>query len=206
MNFEFFTLALVIITAALSIWAFNDGNIIDKLLLYPKLMKSPSEYYRLLTNGFVHADWQHLIFNMVTLLFIGNYVEQFYQAIGAHTLYLVLYIAGIIVSSIPSFIKHRNDYSYRSLGASGGTSAVLFSMVYISPWTKITVLVFPMWSIIFAVLYVVYSVYSARQRRDNINHDAHLWGAVFGFIFTFLFDPTHGQLFIQQILNPPFLH
>lgn len=206
MDFQFFTLALVVLTAAVSIWSFSDGNIMDKLLLYPKLMKQPGEYYRLLTNGFVHADWQHLIFNMITLLFIGNYVEQFYQAIGAHSLYLVLYIVGIIVSSIPSFIKHRNDPYYRSLGASGGTSAVLFSMVYISPWTKITIIILPVWAIVFAVLYVVYSIYSAKQRRDNINHEAHLWGAVFGFIFTFAFDPTHGQIFLQQILNPPFLN
>ena len=73
---EFFTLALLAITIGVSYWAFNDGHIMDKLLLYPKLMKSPNEYYRFITNGFVHADWQHLIFNMVTLYFIGSYVEQ----------------------------------------------------------------------------------------------------------------------------------
>lgn len=205
MDFQFFTLSLVLLTAAVSIWAFSNSMIMDKLLLYPKLMKHPAEYYRLITSGFVHADWQHLIFNMITLLFIGNYVEQFYSAIGAHSLFLALYIAGIIVSSLPSMIKHRNDPYYRSLGASGGTSAVLFSMVYISPWTKITIVILPMWSIVFAILYVVYSIYMSRQRRDNVNHDAHLWGAVFGFIFTFLFDPTHGELFMQQIMNPPFL-
>jgi membrane associated rhomboid family serine protease len=124
--------------------------------------------------------------------------------LGSRGLYLVLYLLGIIVSALPSFVKHRNDYSYRSLGASGGTSAVLFSMVYISPWAKITFFFVPMWSFVFALLYIGYSIYMSRQSRDNINHDAHLWGAVFGFIFTFIFDPTHGQMFLQQILNPPF--
>jgi membrane associated rhomboid family serine protease len=90
------------------------------------------------------------------------------------------------------------------LGASGGTSAVLFSMVYTSPWLKITFFFVPMWSILFAVLYVVYSIYMSQQRRDNINHDAHLWGAVFGFVFTYASDPSHGAYFMQQIMHPPF--
>jgi membrane associated rhomboid family serine protease len=201
---EFLTLALLAITVAVSYWGFTDQHILNKLLLYPRLMKSPAEYYRFITNGFVHADWQHLIFNMVTLYFIGSYVESFYTLLGNRNLYLVLYLLGIIVSALPSFVKHRNDYSYRSLGASGGTSAVLFSMVYISPWAKITFFFVPMWSFVFALLYIGYSIYMSRQSRDNINHDAHLWGAVFGFIFTFIFDPTHGQMFLQQILNPPF--
>jgi membrane associated rhomboid family serine protease len=201
---EFITLALLVITVGVSYWGFNDGSILNKLLLYPKLMKTPSEYYRFITNGFVHADWQHLIFNMITLYFIGNYVESFYVLMGNRNLYLLLYISGIIVAALPSFIKHRNDPYYRSLGASGGTSAVLFSMVYISPWAKITFFFVPMWSFVFAILYVVYSIYMARQTRDNINHDAHLWGAVYGFLFTFLVDPSHGELFLQQIFHPPF--
>jgi membrane associated rhomboid family serine protease len=201
---EFITLAILAITIGVSYWAFNDGSILNKLLLYPKLMNHPSEYYRFITNGFVHADWQHLIFNMITLYFIGSYVESFYVLLGNRNLYLLLYLFGVIVSSLPSFFKHKNDPYYRSLGASGGTSAVLFSMVYISPWAKITFFFIPMWSFLFAILYVSYSVYMSKQSRDNINHDAHLWGAVFGFIFTFIFDPTHGQMFLQQILNPPF--
>jgi membrane associated rhomboid family serine protease len=201
---EFFTLALLAITIGVSYWAFNDGQLMDKLLLYPKRMNSPAEYYRFISNGFVHADWQHLIFNMVTLYFIGSYVEQYFALLGNRNLYLFLYLFGVIASAIPSFIKHRSDPYYRSLGASGGTSAVLFSMVYTSPWLKITFFFVPMWSILFAVLYVVYSIYMSQQRRDNINHDAHLWGAVFGFVFTYAFDPSHGAYFMQQIMHPPF--
>lgn len=205
MDYQFYTIALLLITAGVSFWAFNDGQLLNKLLLYPKLMQSPAEYYRFLTNGFVHADWQHLIFNMIALYSIGSYVEQFYVAIGAHTLFLALYIVGIIVSSIPSYFKHRNDPYYRSLGASGGTSAVIFSMVYISPWAQITFFFIPLWTILFAVLYVGYSIYMSRQQKDHINHDAHLWGGIFGFAFTFIFDPTHGEIFLQQLLHPPFL-
>ena len=201
---DFMTLAILAITVGVSYWAFNDNNILNKLLLFPKLMNKPSEYYRFVTNGFVHADWQHLIFNMITLYFIGNYVEGYFVLLGNRKLYLLLYVLGIVFAGLPSFFKHRQDPYYRSLGASGGTSAVLFSMVYISPWAKISVFFVPMWSFVFAILYVGYSIYMGRQRRDNINHDAHLWGAVFGFIFTFLCDPTHGQRFLQQVLNPPF--
>lgn len=205
MDMGFLTLMLVILTTGITFWAFNNAALLDKLLLYPRVMSEPKEYYRFLTNGFVHADMQHLIFNMITLFFIGSYVEGFYAEIGMRNLYLLLYVAGVIVASVPSYFRHRTNPYYRSLGASGGTSAIMFSMVYISPWMKITFFFIPMWSVAFAVLYVAYSIYAAKQRQDNINHEAHLWGGVFGFVFTFLFDPTHGQLFLFQILNPPFL-
>ncbi|GAA4454698.1 rhomboid family intramembrane serine protease [Rurimicrobium arvi] len=199
---DIFTIGLLLLTVGVSFWAFTDAHILNKLILYPYVMKRPAEYYRLLTSGFIHADWTHLIFNMITLYFVGGYVEYFFVQTGQHAMFLLLYLAGVVVASLPSFFKHRNNHYYRSLGASGGTSAVLFSMVYISPWTKITVFVFPVWAILFAVLYVAYSIYASKRGQDHINHEAHLWGGVFGFVFTFIFDPTHGQLFLQQIMNP----
>lgn len=200
-----YTLIFLVITVAVSVWAFNDDKLLNRLLLYPSGMYKPEEYYRFLTSGFVHADWMHLIFNMVSLYFIGSGVEYYFHAFGAAKMYLLLYLLGIIVSSLPSFFKHRRNAYYRSLGASGGVSAVMFSLVYISPWSTLYVFGIRMYAMVYAVLFVVFSIYMGRQNRDHINHDAHLWGALFGFAFTWLIDPMHGGLFFEQIMHPPFL-
>jgi membrane associated rhomboid family serine protease len=167
-------------------------------------MDNPAEYYRLLTSGFIHADWPHLIFNMLTLYFFGENVEYYFTALGKPVLYPLLYTLGIITASLPSFAKHRNNGYYRSLGASGGVAAILFSFVYMAPWAVIRVWFVPIPAIIAAVLYLAYSAYMSRKSSDNINHDAHFWGAVFGFAFTLVFDPSHGRLFFDQIVRPSF--
>jgi membrane associated rhomboid family serine protease len=167
-------------------------------------MDSPNEYYRLLSSGFIHADWMHLIFNMLALFLFGRYVESYFASMDKHFLFIILYLGGIIAASLPSFIKHRNDGYYRSLGASGGVAAVLFSFVYFAPWEIIYVWFIPIPAIIAAVGYLVYSAYMSRKGRDAVNHDAHFWGAVYGFIFTLIFDPTHGRMFFEQVMHPSF--
>jgi membrane associated rhomboid family serine protease len=204
MNYGPFTIAIVLITVLISIPAMNDERLVNKLILWPKKMTSPGEYYRLLTSGFIHADWGHLFFNMFTMFFIGTSVEYVFSIIGTPWLYVLLYLSGIIAASIPSFIKHRNNAYYRALGASGGVSAVLFSYVYFAPWEKIYIYFIKVPSIIFAVIYLGYSAYMSRKGTDNIGHDAHFYGAVYGLIFTFLVDPSHGQNFLYQITHPSF--
>ncbi len=199
-----YTLIIIIITAAISIYTFSNELTYNKLILWPKRMDSPSEYYRLLTSGFIHADWTHLIFNMLTLYFFGRVVEMFYTEIGHPMLFIVLYLAGIVAASLPSFVKNRNNGYFRSLGASGGVAAVLFAFVYFAPWETIYVWFIPIPGILAGVGYLAYSAYMSRKGGDYVNHDAHFWGAVFGFIFTLIFDPTHGQIFFQQLVNPHF--
>jgi len=195
-----FTVTLVIVTALLSIPAFNDYRLKDRLILWPAKMHKPEEYYRLLSSGFIHADWMHLFFNMFTLFFIGRFVEAEFMAYGITPwLYVLMYLAGIVVASLPSFIKHRNNPYYRSLGASGGVAAVLFSSVYFSPWSELYIYFIKMPNILFAVLYLVYSVYMSKRGSNGINHDAHFWGAVFGFAFILAIEPSHGGLFLEQI-------
>lgn len=195
-----FTVALVVITVLISLAAFNDQRFTDKLILWPARMHRPDEYYRLLTSGFIHADWMHLFFNMFTMFFMGRFVESAFMAYGITPwLYVLMYLAGIIVASLPSFYKHRNNPYYRSLGASGGVAAVLFSSVYFSPWSQIYIFFIPMPNILFAILYLVYSVYMTRKGSSTINHDAHFWGAVFGFLFTLAIEPSHGMNFVREI-------
>jgi membrane associated rhomboid family serine protease len=204
MLFGLLTFILVIATVLVSLAGFNDEKIINRFILWPRKMQQPGEYYRLLSSGFIHQDSTHLFFNMFTLFFIGSMVEHEFEARGYWLLYLLLYLGGIVMASLPSFAKHRQDPYYRSLGASGGVAAVLFSSVYFSPWAKIYIWFIGMPSIVFAGLYLVYSAVMAKRSMDNVNHDAHFWGAVFGFFFTLLIDPEHGAGFLIQLQHPVF--
>lgn len=199
-----FTLVIIIATALVSFAAFNNDDLRNKLILWPRRMDNPAEYYRFITSGFIHSDMTHLFFNMFTLYFFGRNAEYWFNVIGRPALYPLLYLVAIVAASIPSFLKHRNNPYYSALGASGGVSAILFCTVYIAPWTTIYVWFIPIPAIIAGVLYLVYSAYMAKQERDNIGHDAHFWGAVFGFVFTFIFDPTHGRFFLEQLMQPQF--
>jgi membrane associated rhomboid family serine protease len=199
------TLTLIIITCIVSISAFYNPTIIGNLILWPRQMNEPKEYHRLLSSGFIHADWMHLIFNMITLYFFGRNVELLYAFSGIPAVYYwVLYLLGIVVASLPSFFSHRQDAYYRSLGASGGVAAVLFAFIYFAPWETIYLWFIPVPAILAAVGYLVYAAYMSKKGGDNINHDAHFYGAVFGFLFTLLFEPTHGSRFVSQLLHPHF--
>lgn len=204
MSFGLLTIILVVITVLTSLAGFNDERLINRLILWPSRMRSPGESHRLLSSGFIHADGAHLFFNMFTLFFIGSSVETAYEYRASWLLYLVLYLAGIVVASLPSFLKNRENSYYRSLGASGGVAAVLFASVYFSPWASIYIYFVKLPSILFAVLYLAYSVYMSRRGGDNVNHNAHFWGAIFGFLFTLAVDPDHGRQFFAEITHPNF--
>lgn len=200
-----YTLIIVVITVLTSLAAFNNEQLYHKLILWPKKMDTPAEYYRLLTSGFIHADYMHLIFNMLALFLFGRNVELFYLYSGIPDwLFPVMYLVGIVTASLPSYSRHKNDTYYRSLGASGGVSAVLFAFIYFAPWETIFIWFLPVPAIIAAVGYLVYSAYMSRQQRDNVNHDAHFWGAVFGFVFTLVFAPDHGREFLVKLMQPHF--
>lgn len=199
------TLIIIVITAIVSFAAFSNNELRGKLIFHPNGMNSPAEYHRFISHGFIHADWLHLLFNMYVLYIFGRQVEFVYaDVLGKPYLFGVLYITALIASSLPSFAKHRNNYYYAALGASGAVAAVMFSYIYYAPWATLLFFFIPMPSIVFAILYLVYSAYAARKGNDNIGHDAHFYGAVFGFIFTLIFDPTHGRYFIDQIMHPSF--
>jgi membrane associated rhomboid family serine protease len=200
-----YTLIIVIVTVLISLSAFSNDALYHKLILWPKKMHQPGEYYRLLTSGFIHADYMHLIFNMLALFLFGRNVEVLFMMNGMPViLFPILYLAGIVAASLPSFVKNKDNSYYRSLGASGGVSAVLFSFIYFAPWQTIYIWFIPIPGILAAVGYLIYSAYMSRRGGDNVNHDAHFWGAVFGFLFTLLFAPDHGQGFFWQLVHPTF--
>ncbi len=200
------TLSIIIITSAISITAFRNGKIVDDLIFWPPAITKKYQYYRFITCGLIHADYMHLLFNMLTLYFFGKIMEVYYMGmLGLQNYYyLALYIGALIVSNIPTYIKHKNDYNYRSLGASGAVSAVLFAFILLKPWQTILVLFIPIPAIVYGALFLIYSAYMSRKGGDHINHDAHFYGALFGIIFTILLHPDVVHMFMAELKHPHF--
>jgi membrane associated rhomboid family serine protease len=196
------TLAIIAVTCIVSFLAFNRPKLMDDLILWPPAILRHREYHRLVTYGLVHADVGHLLFNMMTLYFFGRAIESFYTAKLGTLGFLLFYLGGLVVSILPTYLKNRKNTNYHSLGASGAVSAVLFAFVLFAPWSRIIVFVLPMPAILYAVLYVGYSIYMDRTGRDNINHSAHLWGAAYGVIFTVLIAPWVFTQFLAELLHP----
>ena len=198
------TLLIIAITCVVSFIGFSNPRVIDRLILWPPAVTRGKEYWRLASCGLIHADFSHLLFNMFTLYFFGGFMEKFFAPRIGSFGFALFYAGGIVLSILPSYLQHRNDSQYRSLGASGAVSAVLFAFVLLQPWTTIYVFFLPVPSIIFGVLYLAYTIYMDRQRSDHINHSAHLWGAIYGVLFTLLIEPRVFGVFFQRLLQPGF--
>jgi membrane associated rhomboid family serine protease len=197
------TLLLVAITCLISWQAWERPRWFQRLILWPPAIDRRREYDRLVSHGFIHANGIHLVVNMVTLYSFGGAMEVFFsQRIGMIG-FLAFYLSAIVVAILPTYLRHRRDSRYQSLGASGAVSAVLFSSVLLNPWSGILLFfIVPMPAIVFAVLYVGYSIWMDKKGGDNINHSAHLWGAVYGVVFALAIEPGLGAYFLQRLANP----
>ena len=198
------TLFIIALTVVISFLGFQNPRLIEKLIFWPPAIRNDKQYYRFVSHGLIHADFQHLLFNMFTLYFFGRYFESFLaDRIGAIG-YLVFYAIAIVVAIIPSYYKNLDNRNYRSLGASGAVSAVLFAFILLNPWSLIFVFFIPCPAIVYGVAYTAWTIWSAKKNNDNINHSAHLWGAAYGIIVTIAIDPGLLNLFFEKLLNPPF--
>jgi len=198
------TLIIIAITCVVSWLAFKNARLMNDLILWPPAISRQREYYRLVTYGVVHADIGHLFFNMFTLFFFGRVMEGFFASRLGGLGFVLFYIGALVASILPTFLKHRADPNYRSLGASGAVSAVLFAFILLAPWQRIVVLVVPMPAIVYAVLYTAYSIYMDRRGQGMVNHSAHLWGAAYGVVFTLLMEARVLPYFINELLHPGF--
>ncbi|CAN5693957.1 rhomboid family intramembrane serine protease [soil metagenome] len=196
------TLLLIALTVAVSWLAFDRPRLLERLILWPPAIDRHKQYDRLLTHGFIHADWQHLLFNMITLYFFGGLVERLFVPYIGQLGFLLFYLSAILVAILPTYLRHRHDPKYRSLGASGAVSAVLFAFILVQPWALIFVFFVPMPAILYAVLYIGYSIWMDRRGGDNINHSAHLWGAGYGVLFTLMMEPRVAASFLQRLMQP----
>jgi len=190
-------------TVLISYLAFQNANLMEKFRFNAAKIVQDKEYYRLITHAFVHANWPHLVVNMLVLYFFGPAIESYlgyYFGIKAKFFYIILYFGGILFSNIWSLLKHRNNYYYNAVGASGAVSAVLFAFIFFDPLQKILVFfVLPLPGILFAVIYLVYSYNMSKRDNDNIAHDAHFLGALFGFLFPILLKPDLLSTFINKL-------
>ena len=199
------TLVIVIVTCLVSIGGFSNQKIIDDLIFYPPSIKR-GQLYRFITHGFIHADVPHLIFNMLAFYSFGELLEKqvfsdecFFGEWGK-VFFLILYLGGLIIASLPDYFKYSDSYHFRSLGASGAVSAVIFSSIVLLPKSGIGILFIPVQipGYIFALIYLGVSYYLDRQGTGKINHGAHLWGAVFGLVFTVAMVSIFGKINVWE--------
>jgi membrane associated rhomboid family serine protease len=188
---------IFLFTIVTSIYAFNDPQVYGKFMMHPYTVSKGKKLYTFITSGLIHADWGHLFFNMFTFFFFAFRLETM---IG-HWQFGLLYILSLILSDIPTVIKHKDHFWYNSLGASGAISAVLFSYILFEPLSIIGVMFIPMPAIVFAVLYLAYSWYMSKNAKDNIGHDAHFFGALTGLIFTVIFVPGIIPYFLEKLFG-----
>lgn len=199
------TIMLIIIISLVSIMAFNQQGIMAQFQFNAFQVVHRKQYYRLLSHALVHANWEHLLVNMIVLFSFGTVVEHYFHLnFGSNGTfyYLALFIGSVVFSSLSSLIKQRNNYYYNAVGASGAVSAILFAAIFFDPWAKIYFFgILPIPGIIFGVLYLYYSYYMSKKNVDNIGHDAHFLGATIGFITPVLIRPSLFYDFINLLFN-----
>lgn len=201
------TVLLIVITSIISILCFNQPALFSRLQFNAYQIVHRREYYRMISNGFVHANWWHLFVNMFVLFFFGRYVEYklhdlAYQGLLRYPMliYFVLYLTSMMFASTISLVRYKDQPWYNSVGASGSVSAITFFFIFFEPWEMLRLyMAIPIPAIVFGILYIVYSQYMSRRGGDNINHDAHLLGALFGFVFPLFIDLNLIKYFISQI-------
>ncbi len=197
------TLIIIIITTGISLYTMQKPRIQNSLMMNPYQIASRGQYYRLISSGFIHRDHMHLILNMFSFYFFGTQLEYIFKEIfnglgGIH--FIAIYMLGIVVSDIPTILKHHKNEHYNSLGASGAVSAVVFACILFLPLRDICfygVFCFP--GVVMGLAYLVYSFYSSKKSKDSINHDAHLYGALFGVAYCLVFYPDSLRIFLEQM-------
>jgi len=210
MNTDGFTITNIIVGVTCLISFFMMQNPAGKsaLIMHPVTIKQRQQWYRFISSGLIHADGMHLLINMFVLWSFGNAIETIYYPAflgeGSAVMYLLLYFGGIVVASIPSYLRHQDNPNYAALGASGGVSAVVFAVIIFAPWQNLYlygIIAIP--QIVAGVAYLAYSWHKDKRATDNIGHMAHFTGAVWGFVFTGLMNPELFSRFVRLTLQGP---
>lgn len=200
------TLVIIFLTVCLSVFSIHNPDVSVRLQFNPYLVKHAKEWYRTISHAFVHAGWLHLFVNMWVLWNFGGGVEAYLEAYRGNLavpLFIAIYLGGVLFSSLPAYRRHQDNFNYNAVGASGAVSAILFSAIYFQPTLGIYVMFIPIAIPAFVIgpLYLAYEWYQHRNSSDNVAHDAHYWGAAFGFIITIVMIPQQFEMFLREIAH-----
>jgi membrane associated rhomboid family serine protease len=203
------TLYITVFTVAISILAMYNDDLLEKLIFHPYTVRNHNEWYRFISSGFIHADFMHLAFNMFSFYMFGDYVEQYFNMIFGSlgsTLYIILYVSSLLVCLIPTYFNHFKQYNYRSLGASGAVSAIVFAGIFLQPTMQIGFFIIPpiIPGFVFGPIYLGITAYLSKSGQSGINHSAHLWGSIYGVVFLIITSYFMGNYnvlaaFMEQI-------
>ena len=199
------TFIIIIVTSLISYASFKNEKLKNELLFSPFEYSNKKKWWIILTHGFIHADFLHLFFNMYVLYIFGPSLESYFissSEIG-WVYFISFYLLGIIFSTLPSIFKHNNNPNYRSLGASGAVSSVVFAYIIIFPLRELGLLLIPgvfLPGFIFGVLYLVAEHYLSKKQYSNIAHDAHISGSVFGIFFILAYDYKNLLIFFEKVV------
>ncbi len=197
---------LVLLTGLISYMAFNNRELFNRLKHYPYQEHREKEYYRMLSSGFVHGSMTHLLINLFVFYQFGGYVESYFVLhhglVLGRVLYLLVYLGIIVLADVASYYKHKDNPSYASIGASGGVSGIIFIFCFLNPWSMLGLyFIIPIPAIIFAVLYLYYSSWASKNSNDNIDHDAHFYGAILGILMLVVLIPSSIKQFLSKIIE-----
>ena len=205
------TVLLIIVTVGISFLAFNKEELMDRLIFYPPAIAERNGWVRLFSCGFIHGDIPHLLFNMYSLYLFGEAVElRFGLLFGekGKLLYLVMYITAIAVAILPTYFKNKHNYHYKSLGASGAVSAVVFCFMIFEPLIGVGLIFIPLYisGFLFGIIYLAVSYALDKRGGGRINHSAHIWGAIYGVVFVLVCSQLIAgypllQEFVEKIRN-----
>jgi len=186
--------------------AFKDDSLFNKLLFNAYRIKHFKEWYRFFSHGLVHADLMHLGFNMYVLWLFGEIVMTFfnhYFGLMANLAFLGLFIPALPLSSLGSYFKHKDNVHYNAVGASGAVSAIVFASIILYPEGRMGLLFIPFMipSWLFGFLYLGFTAYMDKKQMDNIGHNAHFWGSIYGIVFILILKPHAFIHFFQVIIG-----
>ncbi len=203
------TIIIVAVCVLISYICFGNQELFHKLKHWPYAEVREKEWYRLISSGFIHGSWMHLLINMFVFWQFGEVVEARFRVefglLWGNLFYTLLFLVTIVLADIPSLLKHKDNVYYSAVGASGAVSGILFVNILFYPWNLLYLYaIIPIPGIVAGVLYLIYSSWASKNSRDNIDHDAHFYGALFGLLFTVMLKPSLFVDFINQLMHIPY--
>jgi membrane associated rhomboid family serine protease len=197
---------ILLVTVLVSIRGFKDTNLRDRFLFVPYRVKHDNQWEGLFGHMLLHADFTHLLFNMLSLYFLGSILEQemimAYGFLKGEIQFLIIYLIGGLFSTLIPFIRHQNNPHYRSLGASGAVSAVIFATILWRPDIELMLffIPIPIPAYVFGPLYLAFEYWADKRGQSGIAHDAHIGGALFGIFYVLILNIDKGKEFLHYLI------